>query len=75
LGEVTLTEFPTSPIEAEKVIVATLGAEDIEEPAAGDAEIKFASPAATARFGLSTVSTVSRQALKANLKFFITPLN
>jgi hypothetical protein len=75
LGAVTLTEFPTSLIEVEKVIVATLGAEDMEESAAGDEEINFASPTATARFGLSTVSIKSRQALKANLEFFIIPLN
>jgi hypothetical protein len=60
---------------AEKVIVATLGAEDIAEPAAGDEEVNFAAPAAAARFGLSCVSIKIRHALKANLKFFITPLN
>jgi hypothetical protein len=47
----------------------------MEESAAGDEEINFASPTATARFGLSTVSIKSRQALKANLEFFIIPLN
>jgi hypothetical protein len=75
LGAVTLTEFPTSPIELENVIVATLGAEDMEEPAAGVEETNFAAPAATARFGLSCVSIKSRHALKANLKFFMIPLN
>jgi len=56
-------------------MVATLGAEEMEEPAAGEEETNFAAPAAAARFGLSCVSIKSRHALKANLKFFMIPLN
>jgi hypothetical protein len=47
----------------------------MEEPEAGEEELNFASASATAGCGLSNVSAVSRQVLKTNLIFFITPLN